>query len=85
MIVMIAITQGIDGPKILKQAGITDVLQQLAINAGLSIWDLCCAVAGAVLSGRVGRRPMFLISYTGQLFTCAVSWTAGEQLRGVDF
>ena len=59
--------------KILNQAGITEVLQQLGINAGLSIWDLCCAVLGALLSGRVGRRPMFLISYTGQLITCAVS------------
>lgn len=81
---MFAISKGADDPKILKQAGITDVLQQLAINAGLSIWDLCCAVVGAVLSGRVGRRPMFLISYTGQLFTCAVSWTAGVQLRRAD-
>ncbi|KAH9900309.1 hypothetical protein F4778DRAFT_782413 [Xylariomycetidae sp. FL2044] len=51
--------------QILKQAGITETLPQLGINGGLSIFDLFCALAGAYISGRVGRRPLFLASFVG--------------------
>jgi hypothetical protein len=51
--------------QILTQAGITATLPQLGINGGLSIFDFFCAVFGAFISGRVGRRPLFLASFIG--------------------
>ena len=51
--------------QILTQAGITQVLPQLGINGGLSIFDLFAAILGAYLSGRVGRRPLFLACFLG--------------------
>ncbi|KAI1859675.1 uncharacterized protein JN550_011870 [Neoarthrinium moseri] len=53
--------------QILTQAGITETLPQLGINGGLSIFDFFCALLGAYVSGRVGRRPLFLTSFIGML------------------
>ncbi|WVW85885.1 hypothetical protein I302_107923 [Kwoniella bestiolae CBS 10118] len=51
--------------QILTQAGITETLPQLGINGGLTIFDLFTSMFGAWLSGRIGRRPLFLISFGG--------------------
>lgn len=51
--------------QILNTAGITETLQQLGINGGLTIFDFFTAVLGAYLSGRYGRRPLLLASYLG--------------------
>jgi MFS family permease len=51
--------------QILTQAGITATLPQLGINGGLSIFDFFCAIFGGFISGRVGRRPLFLASFIG--------------------
>ncbi|GFZ48379.1 hypothetical protein JCM24511_06127 [Saitozyma sp. JCM 24511] len=50
---------------ILTQAGITNSLQQLEFNGGLSILDLVCAACGAILSGFIGRRTLILIGFCG--------------------
>ncbi|KAJ9137941.1 Hexose transporter protein [Pleurostoma richardsiae] len=52
---------------ILDSVGITDTSQQTGINGGMAIWNLLCSVAGALLADRVGRRPLWLISFAGMI------------------
>ena len=52
---------------VLTTAGITSVPTQLAINIGLSVWNLCCAVLGSIYVDKFGRRIEFCMSY--QVFT----------------
>ncbi|EOO02870.1 putative hexose transporter protein [Phaeoacremonium minimum UCRPA7] len=53
---------------ILNSIGITNTNQQTGINGGMSIWNLICSVAGALLADRVGRRPLWLASFVGMIF-----------------
>ncbi|PYH90755.1 hexose transporter [Aspergillus ellipticus CBS 707.79] len=50
---------------VLTSAGITNVQTQLAINIGLSIYNLACAIFGSFYLDRFGRRPSFLYSTVG--------------------
>ncbi|TIA06958.1 MFS general substrate transporter [Aureobasidium pullulans] len=47
---------------VLTTIGITGVQTQLAINLGLSVFNLLCAIAGSSVCEKIGRRPSFLIS-----------------------
>ncbi|WVQ79357.1 hypothetical protein IAT38_001454 [Cryptococcus sp. DSM 104549] len=58
--------------QILTQAGITETLPQLGINGGLTIFDLLTSILGAWMSGQMGRRPLFLISFGGMTAAHAV-------------
>jgi MFS family permease len=50
---------------ILKQVGISKPAQTSGINGGLSVWSWFCAMGGAFLVDRIGRRKLFLISFAG--------------------
>ncbi|PLB44119.1 hexose transporter [Aspergillus steynii IBT 23096] len=50
---------------VLTGSGITSVQTQLAINIGLSIYNLVCAIVGSFYVDKLGRRPSFLISTIG--------------------
>ena len=52
---------------ILDSVGITETSQQTGINGGMSVWNLICSVAGALLADRLGRRPLWLISFVGMI------------------
>ncbi|WVF71042.1 hypothetical protein IAT40_005839 [Kwoniella sp. CBS 6097] len=58
--------------QILAQAGIKGTLPVLGINGGLAFFSFFCAIGGATISGRIGRRPLFLASFIGQLLTLAI-------------
>ncbi|KAI5197858.1 hypothetical protein AUEXF2481DRAFT_37949 [Aureobasidium subglaciale EXF-2481] len=49
---------------VLTTVGITGVQTQLAINLGLSVFNLICAIAGSSVCEKIGRRPSFLVSTT---------------------
>ena len=51
-------------PVMLGKAGITSVNEQLLINAVNTICSACCALCGALLVDRVGRRKLLLTSTT---------------------
>lgn len=53
---------------ILNSIGITSTNQQTGINGGMAIWNLICSIAGALLADRIGRRPLWLISFIGMIF-----------------
>ena len=44
---------------VLDTAGVTSVPTQLAINIGLSVWNLLCAVVGSICIDKFGRRTGF--------------------------
>ena len=52
---------------ILEGIGIHETNTKAAINGGLQIWNLCCAMTGSLLIDRLGRRPLFIISNVGML------------------
>ncbi|KAL3419550.1 sugar transporter [Phlyctema vagabunda] len=47
---------------VLDTAGITNTNTQLAINIGLSVWNLICAVTGSIYIDKIGRRNGFQVS-----------------------
>ncbi|KAH7042072.1 hypothetical protein B0J12DRAFT_762143 [Macrophomina phaseolina] len=51
----------------LASVGITSTPAQTGINGGMHIWNFACALAGALLADRVGRRPLWLISFVGMI------------------
>lgn len=53
---------------ILRTVGIETPAQTAGINGGLAIFNWICALFGASLVERFGRRPLFLFSLAGQLF-----------------
>lgn len=59
---------------VLNSIGITDSQEQLYINGGLQIYNWICAMFFATLVERVGRRPLFLFSFSGMLITYII-WT----------
>lgn len=59
---------------ILEGIGVTQTNTKSAINGGLQIWNLICAVSGAFLVDRLGRRTLFILSNTGMLIDFAI-WT----------
>jgi sugar porter (SP) family MFS transporter len=60
---------------VLDSIGITGQHEQLYINGGLQIFNFFWAVFFACLVERLGRRKLFLASFTGMLITYII-WTA---------
>lgn len=54
--------------QMLDSVGITSTNAQTGINGGMSIWNLLWAIFGIVLTDKVGRRPLWLISFVGMIF-----------------
>ncbi|KAM0753494.1 hexose transport-related protein [Meredithblackwellia eburnea MCA 4105] len=52
---------------VLRQVGITKPAQTNGINGGLAIWSWICALTGASLVEKFGRRPLFITSMAGML------------------
>jgi MFS family permease len=59
---------------VLNSIGITDSQEQLYINGGLMIYNWIFAIFFACLVERLGRRPLFLFSFSGMLVTYVI-WT----------
>ncbi|KAK8230310.1 general substrate transporter [Phyllosticta capitalensis] len=53
--------------QILTSVGITATNAQTGINGGMQIWNLLCSITGVILAERLGRRPLWLISFVGML------------------
>ena len=47
---------------VLDTVGITGVTEQTLISGFLQVWNLICAVTGALLVNRLGRRKLFNFS-----------------------
>lgn len=54
--------------EMLDSVGITSTNAQTGINGGMSIWNLLWAIVGIVLADRIGRRPLWLTSFTAMVF-----------------
>ncbi|TVY91108.1 Lactose permease [Lachnellula willkommii] len=52
---------------ILTSIGIRSTDAQTGINGGMQIWNLLCALAGAFLVDRLGRRTLWLASFAGMV------------------
>ncbi|TVY45738.1 Lactose permease [Lachnellula subtilissima] len=52
---------------ILTSIGITTTDSQTGINGGMQIWNFFCALAGAFLVDRLGRRTLWLTSFIGMI------------------
>ncbi|KAH7127621.1 hexose transporter protein [Dactylonectria macrodidyma] len=57
---------------ILRQIGVTSTNQQAGLNLGLQIWNLILSTTAGLNCDRVGRRPLWLTSNIGMLFTFAI-------------
>ncbi|THY96565.1 MFS general substrate transporter [Aureobasidium pullulans] len=73
---------------VLTTIGITGVQTQLAINLGLSVFNLLCAIAGSSVCEKIGRRPSFRksflsLSLTFFLFSQAESLNTNVQNKTV--
>lgn len=51
----------------LASVGIAATAAQTGINGGMQVWNFVCALAGALLADRVGRRPLWLLSFGGMI------------------
>lgn len=51
----------------LASVGIAATAAQTGINGGMQVWNFACALAGALLADRVGRRPLWLLSFGGMI------------------
>lgn len=54
--------------EMLDSVGITSTNAQTGINGGMSIWNLLWAIAGVALADKIGRRPLWMLSFTGMVF-----------------
>ncbi|KAF4540679.1 Sugar transporter [Lasiodiplodia theobromae] len=53
---------------ILSSIGIASTAAQTGINGGMQVWNLVCSAVGAVvLAERLGRRPLWLLSFAGMM------------------
>lgn len=52
---------------ILSSIGITSTAAQTGINGGMQVWNLLCSLLGAMLAERLGRRPLWLLSFAGMI------------------
>ncbi|ETS78620.1 hypothetical protein PFICI_10682 [Pestalotiopsis fici W106-1] len=57
---------------ILSQIGVTSTLQQSALNLGLQIWNFIISTTAGLNCDRIGRRPLWLTSVIGMLFSFVV-------------
>ncbi|CZR51835.1 related to hexose transporter protein [Phialocephala subalpina] len=64
---------------ILTSIGITSTDSQTGINGGLQIWNFFCALFGALLADRVGRRTLWLWSFIGMI-ACNVPLTISSAI-----
>lgn len=63
---------------VLNQVGIVKPAQTAGINGGLTIWSWFCALTGASLVEKTGRRTLFLISTIGMIVCfCIMTGVAG--------
>ncbi|KAH7410745.1 general substrate transporter [Cadophora sp. MPI-SDFR-AT-0126] len=69
---------------VLTTAGITSVPTQLAINIGLSVWNLCCAVLGSIYVDKFGRRIEFFASTSAMALTLVVNAVLTKLYSGSD-
>lgn len=60
---------------VLQSVGITGVTEQTLISGFLQVWNLICAVTGALLVNRIGRRKLFNSSNVAML-VCFILITA---------
>ncbi|KAL2847155.1 hypothetical protein BJY01DRAFT_234348 [Aspergillus pseudoustus] len=60
---------------ILEQIGMTSSHDKTLINGILSLWQWVCALSGAFIVPRIGRRPLFLGSTIG-ITASFIVWTA---------
>ncbi|KAF8858395.1 general substrate transporter [Acephala macrosclerotiorum] len=58
---------------VLDTAGMTSVPTQLAINIGLSVWNLLCAVVGSLYVDKFGHRGGFIVSTTSMGLTLIIN------------
>ncbi|CAO1616355.1 unnamed protein product [Sympodiomycopsis kandeliae] len=54
---------------ILETLGVRDPLQRSSLNGGLQVWNAIFATIGALLTERLGRRPLWLLSTLGMLLS----------------
>lgn len=54
---------------ILESLGVASALQRSALNGGLQVWNAFFAAGGALVTERLGRRPLWLISAIGMLIS----------------
>ncbi|WWC89935.1 uncharacterized protein L201_004864 [Kwoniella dendrophila CBS 6074] len=54
---------------VLRSVGITSSVQITLLTSGLAIWNLILSTTAALNVERFGRRPLFLISIIGMLFS----------------
>jgi MFS family permease len=67
---------------ILTSVGITSPTQQTGINGGMQIWNLLCSITGALLADRIGRRALWLSSFSGMiLFNVPLTITSAIYAR----
>lgn len=52
--------------------GVSDPVHQNLINLGLQIWNAILSACGALACERFGRRPLWLTSAIGMLFTFSI-------------
>lgn len=68
---------------VLDTVGVTGVTDQTLISGFLQVWNLFCAVSGALLVNRAGRRKLFNVSNVATLvcfiFITALSATFAEK------
>lgn len=57
---------------VLRTVGLVAPEQQLALQLGLSIWNLIISYTVALNADRVGRRPLFMSSEVGMICSFAV-------------
>lgn len=57
---------------VLRTVGIVEPVRQLALQLGLSIWNLLVSYTVALNADKVGRRPLFLTSEVGMIIAFAI-------------
>lgn len=51
-----------------QQHLVTNQIEKLLINCGLSMWSFVCGFSGGLMADIAGRRTLFLVSTAGMFF-----------------